>query len=171
MGAVRSGRRSAGVALAVIGLVAAAGCGSGKVAGDDDGEALAERARQVADQWAYERRDFPSKAPRSPVKPAHDLPGYPLNRLLQVSADGRSVTVVALHGVCDDGPTVDALETRGSVVLSASVTGRDGERLRTKQGKLERVEVRLRKPLGDRVLLDAHSGRPVPYRGTHGLSP
>ncbi|MCX4831083.1 hypothetical protein OG746_20325 [Streptomyces sp. NBC_01016] len=171
IGAVRSGRRSAGVALSVIGLVAAAGCGSEKVAGDDDGDALAERARQVADQWAYERRDFPSMAPRSPVKPAHDLPGYPHNRLLQVSADGRSVTVVALHGVCDDGPTVDALETRGSVVLSASVTGRDGEHLCTKQGKLERVEVRLRKPLGDRVLLDAHSGRPVPYRGTHGLSP
>ncbi|MFJ9085201.1 hypothetical protein ACIRL3_22560 [Streptomyces sp. NPDC102384] len=205
IGAVRSGRRSVGVALTVIGLVAAAGCGSEKVAGDDGGDALAERARQVADAWdgspaaaawragyhlqlpsggphdgadqraahqrAYERRNFPSKAPRSPVKPAHDLPSFPLNRLLQVSADGRSVTVVALHGVCDDGPRVDVLETRGSVVLSAFVTGRAGERLCTKQGKLERVEVRLRKPLGDRVLLDAHSGSPVPYRGTHGLSP
>ncbi|MFJ8927770.1 hypothetical protein ACIRLA_14445 [Streptomyces sp. NPDC102364] len=171
IGAVRSGRRSVGVALTVIGLVAAAGCGNEKVAGDDGGDALTERARQVAAQWAYERRNFPSKAPRPPVKPAHDLPGFPLNRLLQVSADGRSVTVVALHGVCDDGPRVDVLETRGSVVLSASVTGRGGERLCTKQGKLERVEVRLRKPLGDRVLLDAHSGSPVPYRGTHGLSP
>ncbi|WP_425837982.1 hypothetical protein [Streptomyces fractus] len=113
----------------------------------------------------------PSKTPRSPVGPAHDLPGFPLDRLLKVSADGRSVTVVAMHGVCDDGPTVDVLETRDSVVLTASVTGRDRDRVCTAQGKLERVEVPLRKPLGDRVLLDAHSGRPVPYRGTNGLAP
>ncbi|MFI5664894.1 hypothetical protein [Streptomyces sp. NPDC051684] len=113
----------------------------------------------------------PSKTPRSPVGAAHDLPGLPLNRLLAVSADGRTVTVVALHGVCDDGPAVAALETRGSVVLSASVTGRDDDHVCTKQGKLERVEVRLRKPLGDRVLLDAHSGSPLPYRGRNGLSP
>lgn len=296
IGAVRSGRLAAGVALSAIGLVATAGCGNEKVAPDDDpGASLADRARQVADAWdgstaaaawragyhptgeaiqlprgglhdgadqrAYERRNFrmegtlpdtaqkdgkvtwasggslsrplagakeayntlagprvtgepqltvkdvklghmrlstsrgpatvpawvftldgygsplkqaavvPSRAPRPPVKPAHNLPGYPLNRLLQVSADGRSVTVVALHGACDDGVTVDALETRGSVVLSATVKERNPERPCTAQGKLERVEVRLRKPLGDRVLLDAHLGRPVPYRGTHGLSP
>ncbi|MFZ3592665.1 hypothetical protein [Streptomyces sp. BH104] len=294
IGAVRSARLSAGVALAAVGLAATAGCGGEKVAGDD-GDALAERARQVADAWdgssaaaawragyhptgeaiqlprgglhdgadqqAYERRNFevrgtlpstgprdgkvtwaadesatrplvgakeaydtlagphldgkpqltvthvalgtmrmstsrgpasvpawvftldgyasplkqaatvPSKPPRPPIKAARDLPGHPLDRLLEVSADGRTVTVVALHGVCDDGPRVDALESRGSVVLSASVTGRDEGRVCTKQGKLERVEVRLRKPLGDRVLLDAHSGSPVPYRGTTGLSP
>ncbi|MEB8342433.1 hypothetical protein [Streptomyces endophyticus] len=295
IGAVRTGRPlAAGIALSVVGLVAAAGCGSEKMA-EDGGDALAERARQVADAWdgssaatawragyhptgeavrlprgglhdgadqqAYERRNFkvrgtlpdagpkdgtvswaaghsvtrplvgakeaydtlagpraegkpqlavigvelgrmrmstsrgpasvpawvftldgyasplkqaaavPSKTPRSPVKAAHDLPDPPLNRLLKVSADGRAVTVVALHGVCDDGPTVDALETRGSVVLSASVTGRDPGRICTKQAKLERVEVRLREPLGDRVLLDAHSGKPVPYRWTNGLAP
>lgn len=295
IGAVRSARLSAGVALAAAGLAATAGCGSEKVA-EDQGDALTERARQVADAWdgssaaaawrsgyhptgeaiqlprgglrtgadqqAYERRNFevrgtlpgtgpkdgevtwaasgasvtrpvvgakeaydtlagprpegephltvtkvelgtmrmptsrgpasvpawvftldgyasplkqaaaaPSRTPRSPIRAAHDLPGSPLDRLLEVSADGRTVTVVAVHGVCDDGPTVDVLESRGSVVLSASVTGRDEDGVCTKQGKLERVEVRLRKPLGDRVLLDAHSGSPVPYRGTNGLSP
>ncbi|MFJ9173539.1 hypothetical protein [Streptomyces sp. NPDC102360] len=237
IGAVRSGRESAGVALSVIGLVAAAGCGSEKVAGDD-GDALAERARQVADAWdgssaaaawragyhptgeaiqlprdglrdgadqqAYEHRNFrmrgtlPGAAPKdgkvtwaaggSLTRPlaeakeayvslagphADGVPqlGFPLDRLLRVSADGRAVTVVAMHGVCDDGPAVEALETRGSVVLSATVTGQDDDRVCTKQGKLKPVEVRLSKPLGDRVLLDAHSGRPIPYRGTNGLSP
>lgn len=113
----------------------------------------------------------PSESPRPPIKPARDLPGHPLNRLLDVSDDGRTVTVVALHGVCDDGPAVAALESHGSVVLSASVTGQDEDSVCTTQGELERVEVRLRKPLGDRVLLDAHSGSPVRYRGTNGLSP
>ncbi|MFD7292118.1 hypothetical protein ACFV9W_02430 [Streptomyces sp. NPDC059897] len=294
IGAVRSARLSGGVALAAVGLAATAGCGDEKVAGDD-GDALAERARLVADAWdgssaaaawragyhptgeaiqlprgglhdgadqqAYERRNFklsgtlpgagpkdgnvawtagesatrplveakeaydtlagarrdrqpqltvteielgtmrmptsrgpasvpawvftldgyatplkqaaavPSETPRSPIKPARDLPGHPLNRLLEVSDDGRTVTVVALHGLCDDGPAVDALESHGSVVLSASVTGQAEDSVCTTQGKLERVEVRLRKPLGDRVLLDAHSGSPVRYRGTNGLSP
>ncbi|WP_306319787.1 MULTISPECIES: hypothetical protein [unclassified Streptomyces] len=301
-GGVRSGGRWARlVVLSVVGLVAVTGCGgAGKVAGDG-GDALAERARRVADAWdgspaatawrtagyhptgepvrlprgglhdgadqqAYERRNFklaggglpgtapktgevtwpsggasvvrplvgaeesydalagpsdanephlsvravelgrmtvatsrgpalvpawiytldgystplkqaaavPSAAPRSPIAPTHDLPGLPLDRFLGASpSDGRKVTVVAIHGVCDKGPAVEALETRGSVVLSATVPDPDpdGERTCTKQGKLERVEVKLREPLGERLLLDALSGRPVPARGLAGLAP
>ncbi|MGP3770345.1 hypothetical protein ACTWJ8_05855 [Streptomyces sp. SDT5-1] len=107
----------------------------------------------------------PSPTPRSPIGPAHDLPGRRLDRLLDIADDGRSVTVVAVHGVCDDGPRVRARETRGSVVLTTSVVDREGEQTCTAQGKLERVVVKLRAPLGDRVLLDAVSGGPVPYRG------
>ncbi|MEU6012213.1 hypothetical protein [Streptomyces sp. NPDC047453] len=53
------------------------------------------------------------------------------------------------------------LETDGSVVLSTSVVG-------TKEGPCtadllgEMVTVKLDRPLGDRVLLDAFTGRPVP---------
>ncbi|MGW5233312.1 hypothetical protein ACWEQU_13685 [Streptomyces nodosus] len=56
---------------------------------------------------------------------------------------------------------MDVLETSESVVLSASVVG-------TKEGPctadllLEMVTVKLNRPLGDRVLLDAVTGRPVP---------
>lgn len=32
----------------------------------------------------------------------------------------------------------------------------------------QQVTVKLRRPLGDRVLLDACTGRPLPYRGTGG---
>ncbi len=103
----------------------------------------------------------PSKPLTSPVKPVAEGSGDAL-QLVRTGRDGRSVTVLSGHGACDDGPVVDVLETGGSVVLSASVVG-------TKEGPctadllLEMVTVKLNRPLGDRVLLDAFTGRPVPY--------
>lgn len=114
---------------------------------------------------------IPSKLPPSPIKATHDIAGYPLNRLVEIAADGRSVTVIALHGVCDDGPMVDVLETSGSVVLSASVKGhKDGGNC-TKQARMQQVTAKLERPVGDRVLLDARTGQPVPYKGLRGISP
>ena len=85
----------------------------------------------------------------------------PRGRLVEVAGDGRSVTVLAHHGSCDDGPAVHALETDGSVVLYASVVGtREGPC--TRDLRAEEVTVRLARPVGDRVLLDAFTGRPVP---------
>ncbi|WP_327240838.1 hypothetical protein OG243_42415 [Streptomyces sp. NBC_01318] len=112
----------------------------------------------------------PSKLPRPPIRPDRGIPGYPVDRLVQIAADGRSVTVVALHGVCDDGPVVDVLETRGSVVLSASVKYLKDEGDCTKQARMQQVTVKLERPVGDRVLLDAPTGRPVRYKGPHGTS-
>ncbi|MET8331562.1 hypothetical protein [Streptomyces sp. NPDC005181] len=108
---------------------------------------------------------IPSKLPRPPIRPARDIPGYPINRLVRIAADGRSVTVVALHGVCDDGPVVDVLETSGSVVLSASVKYRRDGGDCTKQARMQQVTVKLERPVGDRVLLDAHTGQPVAAPG------
>ncbi|MFF3057333.1 hypothetical protein [Streptomyces sp. NPDC057909] len=112
----------------------------------------------------------PSKLPRPPIRPARGIPGHPVNRLVQIAADGRSVTVVALHGVCDDGPVVDVLETRGSVVLSASVKYLKDDGDCTKQARMQQVTVKLERPVGDRVLLDAPTGQPVHYKGPHGTS-
>ncbi|MFI1869906.1 hypothetical protein [Streptomyces jumonjinensis] len=114
---------------------------------------------------------IPSKLPQPPIERSRDIAGHPLNQLVQVSADGRSVTVVALHGACDDGPVVDVLETRGSVVLSASVKDRKDDGDCTKQLLQQQVTVKLDRSVGDRVLLDAHTGRPVPYKPPHGPSP
>ncbi|MET8184112.1 hypothetical protein [Streptomyces sp. NPDC005336] len=112
----------------------------------------------------------PSKYPPAPIKAARGIPGYPLNRLVRVAADGRSVVVVALHRVCDDDPKVAALETRGSVVLSATVKDhRDGGTC-SKQASLQQVTVELARPVDDRVLLDARTGQPVPYKGLRGIS-
>ncbi|QIJ61040.1 hypothetical protein [Streptomyces sp. JB150] len=116
----------------------------------------------------------PSELPEPPVEPAGDTPAGDLGELLGlagIAEDGRSVTVRAGHGACDDGPAVHALETDGTVVLSGSVVGGpDGEPC-TAQLLAEDVTVRLDRPLGGRVLLDAFTGRPLPYGEGHGTSP
>ncbi|MFD4754193.1 hypothetical protein [Streptomyces sp. NPDC058426] len=105
-----------------------------------------------------------SPTPRSPIAPTRSVPGRRLDRLGGVSGDGRTVTVVAVRGVCDGGARVGALEGRDAVVLSGSVVKGRGSGPCTKQVKLMPVRVRLKRPLGGRVLLDALSGAPVPYR-------
>lgn len=107
----------------------------------------------------------PSELPKSPIGPARETPTdwlMPLEQFIRAGADGRSVTVLAGHGACDDGPAVHVLETAGSVVLSATIVGaNDGSC--TSQLLMERVTVRLERELGDRVLLDAFTGAPVTY--------
>ncbi|GAA2761043.1 hypothetical protein GCM10010103_00840 [Streptomyces paradoxus] len=115
-----------------------------------------------------------SGLPTPPIKPlGQDMPQdvlAPLGGLMTVARDGRSVTVVAHHGSCDDGPVVTALETNGSVVLSAAVAGiEDGPCTSDLRG--EKVTVELDRPVGDRVVLDAFTGRPVPYTGWPGAAP
>jgi hypothetical protein len=115
----------------------------------------------------------PSKLPVPPIEPAGETStrtARSLEGLVEVSEDGRSVTVTAGHGNCDDGAVVDVLETDGSVVLSASVVGlRDGAC--TDQLVTQEVRVKLEQPLGDRTLLDAFTGMPVPYRDSDQGSP
>ncbi|NWF29565.1 hypothetical protein HW130_25485 [Streptomyces sp. PKU-EA00015] len=115
----------------------------------------------------------PSKLPGSPIRPARDIPAgqlAPLDRLVQIEEDRRSLTVIAIHGACDDGPAVDVLETRGSVVLSASVKDPKTGNC-TAQAKTKHVTVKLERPVHDRVLLDAYTGRPVPYGHPNEPSP
>ncbi|MFC5213800.1 hypothetical protein [Streptomyces coerulescens] len=104
----------------------------------------------------------PAEEPKPPIEPV-DHPSselWDLDRLVGVSADGRSVTVRAHHGACDDGPAVEVLETDGSVVLSGYIVGtKDG--ICTLQLLSKKVTVELDRPLGDRILLDAFTGRPV----------
>ena len=115
----------------------------------------------------------PSKPPEPPIKSMGQVSAdelAPLGGLVEVGAERRSVTVVATHGSCDDGPAVDVLETGGSIVLSASVTGsKDGACTGELRG--EKVTVRLDKPVGSRIVLDAFTGRPVPYRDWPRASP
>lgn len=104
----------------------------------------------------------PAKPPKPPIAPVGSLSSelWELNQVVGVASDGRSVTVRAHHGACDDGPAVDVLETKGSVVLSGYMVGtKDG--VCTAQLLAKKVTVELDRPLGDRILLDAFTGRPV----------
>ncbi|WP_128434959.1 hypothetical protein [Streptomyces cyaneus] len=107
----------------------------------------------------------PSKPPKPPIGAVGQVSAdlWELNKLVEVAADGRSVTVLAHHGACDDGPVVDVLETDGSVVLSGRMVG-TSDGVCTLQLLAKKVTVKLDRPLGDRILLDAFTGRPV--RGT-----
>ncbi|WP_327191364.1 hypothetical protein [Streptomyces xinghaiensis] len=115
----------------------------------------------------------PSKLPEPPIKPVGETPTdelAPLGRLVEVAGDGRSVTVMANHGSCDDGPAVDVLETGGSVVLSAWVVDPEKGPC-TSELRSEKVTVKLDRPMGGRVLLDAFTGRPVANGERDGGSP
>ncbi|MEU8470554.1 hypothetical protein AB0F30_22065 [Streptomyces sp. NPDC029006] len=115
----------------------------------------------------------PSKLPRPPIGQARqDSAGGLRNvaRLAGTAADGRSITVRATHGSCDDGPVVKALETDETVVLYASIAGARSGPCAAEMIE-QSVKVELRKPLGDRLLLNALTGRPVPYGDPNGTSP
>ncbi|MEU6341663.1 hypothetical protein ABZ883_12045 [Streptomyces sp. NPDC046977] len=103
------------------------------------------------------------KPPRAPVpslspQTVHGV--QPLDEIREVSGDGRTLTVRASHGACDDGPAVDVLETGDSVVLAGGIRGaKDGPC--TMQLLHASVTVHLDRPLGDRLILDAFTGKPV----------
>ncbi|WP_392972698.1 hypothetical protein [Streptomyces sp. LN245] len=105
----------------------------------------------------------PSELPRSPIGPVPKQTDElgPLVGLDTIARDGRTITLRAEHGACDDGPAVEVLEAEGGVVFSASVRGTsDGPC--TSELRVKKVTVKLRHPVGDRILLDAFTGRPVP---------
>ncbi|MFE0630451.1 hypothetical protein ACFW3D_26225 [Streptomyces sp. NPDC058864] len=108
----------------------------------------------------------PARLPRAPIAALSEATdaGTPLYGLRKVAGDGRSVTVLAGHGACDDGPAVDVLETRDSVVLRGTVAGADDGPC-TKELVVDPVTVRLERPLGGRILLDSFTGGPVALGG------
>ncbi|MFD5227091.1 hypothetical protein ACFWJ5_00830 [Streptomyces qaidamensis] len=115
----------------------------------------------------------PSKLPEPPIAQARQGAAGGLRsiaRLAGTAADGRSVTVRATHGSCDDGPVVKALETEESVVLYASVKGAESGPCSADMSE-QNVRVELSQPLGDRLLLDALTGRPVPFGDPKGTAP
>ncbi|MDV9175506.1 hypothetical protein R6V09_36020 [Streptomyces sp. W16] len=95
---------------------------------------------------------------------------WSIARLAGTTADGRSLTVRATHGACDDGPVVHVLETDENVVLYASVAGEQSGPC-SAQLIEQSVKVELRQPLADRVVLDALTAWPVPYGELSGVSP
>ncbi|MGP4051349.1 hypothetical protein [Streptomyces sp. 2A115] len=146
---------------------------------------LTNRGTATVPAWHFTVKEYdtplkrvavtPSKLPRPPVKPLSRAESgdalSSLAGLVTIAKDGRSLTVLAEHGSCDDGPAVDVLEGGDNVVFAASIRGGSGG-VCTSELRLEKVTVKLARPVGDRMLLDAFTGRPVPYEGPAGsLSP
>jgi hypothetical protein len=93
---------------------------------------------------------------RAPVDSDDDV--EKLLGLVSVAEDGRSVTVSAGHGACDDGPAVEVLETEDSIVLAGSIVNpSDGPC--TAQLLADPVTVELDSPVGERAMLDAYNGK------------
>ncbi|WP_416956276.1 hypothetical protein [Streptomyces sp. Agncl-13] len=115
----------------------------------------------------------PSKLPKSPIGQVEQGAAGGLRsitRLAETAMDDRSITVKATHGACDDGPVVKALESEENVVLYASIKGAQSGPCNASMTE-QSVKVELRRSLGDRTLLDALTGQPVPYGEANGLSP
>ncbi|MEU5032255.1 MULTISPECIES: hypothetical protein [Streptomyces] len=141
------------------------------------------RGKATVPAWLFTLTDYdtplkrvavtPSKLPDSPIGQARQGSTDGLRRVARLAGtamDGRSITVNATHGACDDGPVVKVLEMDESVVLYASIAGTRSGPCNSEMIE-QSVKVELRKPLGDRILLDAFTGRPVPYGEPNGLSP
>ncbi|WP_449060560.1 hypothetical protein [Planomonospora algeriensis] len=78
-----------------------------------------------------------------------------------VSGRERELPLRYLHGTCDRTHGARAYETRGLVVVDVDVEPA-GDRPCPEIGKIDQVTVTLEAPLGNRLMLDAGSGLPVP---------
>ncbi|MEU6846201.1 hypothetical protein ABZ930_30425 [Streptomyces sp. NPDC046716] len=140
------------------------------------------RGTAIVPAWLFTLRGYDAPLKRVAVA-ASKLPESPIGQVGQGTAgglrgvrlggpavEGRSVAVRATHGACDDGPVVKVLETDDDVVLYASVAGPKSGACSAEMIE-KNMKVELRRPLADRVLLDALTGRPVPYAPQNGPSP
>ncbi|MFH9425156.1 hypothetical protein [Streptomyces sp. NPDC017529] len=94
-------------------------------------------------------------------KAAPSANSRPLSRPVTADADGRKLTTVVPVGGCQHAG-FSASETEKSVTLSLTLTRRQqkGE-VCTANVKLEHVHTELRRPLGQREIIDAATGEPV----------
>lgn len=112
---------------------------------------------------------YPALAwPKSPKAPLAPLPRDDRRNAAttggpdSVEVRGRSLTVTLSHGSCVGAGVVKALETEESVVLAVSVLPMKEELGPDVACDLamhtSRATVELKRPVGDRVLLEAHRG-------------
>ncbi|MEU6440399.1 hypothetical protein [Streptomyces sp. NPDC047046] len=118
----------------------------------------------------------PSALPTPPLSPlpAERAAGTrQANRLVRAPKDmHRNITVAVTRGACERQPTAAALETRQSIVVMIStLSASKSADPCSSEAYEERINIRLSKPIGERILLDAVTGRPVPYGQTQDESP
>ncbi|MGW5677081.1 hypothetical protein ACWEV4_18720 [Streptomyces sp. NPDC003860] len=100
-----------------------------------------------------------SQAPTE--QPPKDPKGHSLVQSYRVDRDGRTVTVTFMGGVCTPY-TAKAVEQGDAVRVSVTAGPQEPGRVCIQVAKEQTAEVTLDRPLGDRKVVDAASGLPVP---------
>ncbi|MFF0309229.1 hypothetical protein ACFYSC_17515 [Streptosporangium sp. NPDC004379] len=90
----------------------------------------------------------------SPALGAAEVNGYQ-------PGEGTAVRLEYMSGSCDELHGVRSFEADDLVMVDLDIETSDG--VCTAVGLVGATEVTLAKPLGDRIVLDAPSGLPVPY--------
>ncbi|MEU9105483.1 hypothetical protein AB0D54_14095 [Streptomyces xanthophaeus] len=111
----------------------------------------------------------PQELPEPPVLPEDrtDPAVAPLTGHSAPLPDATAFTVTAGHGSCDAGAAVDVLEGADTVVLAGRIlvrTDLDPGAACDAMLRAQHVQVTLARPLGDRLVVDAATGAPLPYR-------
>ncbi|MEU4834320.1 hypothetical protein [Streptosporangium sp. NPDC023615] len=142
-------------------------CGLLTVIGARLGEVQIQTSRgpAVVPAWQFSVRDVPGTfsrvaiAPTARSSPPPALGGAEVNGYRP--GEGTTVRLEYMSGGCDELHDVRSFEADDLVVVDLDIETAAG--VCTAVGLIGATEVTLAKPLGDRIMLDASSGLPVPY--------
>ncbi|MDP9847035.1 hypothetical protein [Streptosporangium lutulentum] len=142
-------------------------CGLLTVIGARLGEVRIQTSRgpAVVPAWQFSVRDVPGTFSRVAIAPTARSSLPPALGAAEVNGyrpgEGTTVRLEYMSGSCDEPQGVRSFETDDLVVVDLDVETAEGAC--TAVGLVGTTEVTLAKPLGDRIMLDASSGLPVPY--------
>ncbi|QPP09276.1 hypothetical protein G4Z16_25870 [Streptomyces bathyalis] len=105
----------------------------------------------------------PGSKPGSGSDQAEEPGSAPAQALTSYAADGRSVKLTFWGGVCD-GYKASAEESGSTVKVTVRPKNADPKKVCVKMAKRQTVEVELKKPLGDRKVVDATDGEGLPRK-------
>ncbi|WP_016906916.1 hypothetical protein [Streptomyces xiaopingdaonensis] len=155
----QSGRRRGLVATAAAAVLLAGGGGYWAAAADNSSEppqgASGHQQRNGADVGPGPGEASEADADRKPEK------GKPWRAVDSYRVDGRTLTVTFTGGVCEEY-RAQAKETDERVTVEVKPEKQDSEKVCIKMAKKRSVKVALEGGLGERKVIDARSGKPLP---------
>lgn len=107
---------------------------------------------------------LPGAPQRPDPRPSAPRGGKTIDAPVSYTADGRTLTLTFWGGVCGDHRGI-AKETDKRVTVSVRQTERDPGTMCIKVAKRQSVQVTLDQPLGDRTVVGARDGAPLPEKG------
>ncbi|GAA1298008.1 hypothetical protein Psi02_57650 [Planotetraspora silvatica] len=142
-------------------------CGLLTVIGARLGEVQIQTSRgpAIVPAWQFSVRDVPGTFSRVAIAPTATPPALGAAEVNGYQpGEGTTVRLEYMSGSCETLHRVRSFEADDLVVVDLDVGAVDGVCSGTALGLVGATQVTLAKPLGDRILLDASSGLPVPYR-------